>query len=146
MREFHAGPTIDSTKMLIAQVAGEFHNEAKRKELCAKLDADMAKLDSARKHTMTVLKCLSFILARLQINILSLSRSGVPNKMLEAMALSTLQIPPSVGKHLSAEVIAADQPDVILQQILVTTCRVVPISLKHCPASPPPCRKEQSHL
>src|SRR5690242_6622105 len=27
MREFHGGSTIDSTKMLIMQVAGEFHNE-----------------------------------------------------------------------------------------------------------------------
>jgi iron complex transport system substrate-binding protein len=49
MREFHAGPSIDSTKILIMQVANEFHNEAAGKKLCDKLDADMAKLDSARK-------------------------------------------------------------------------------------------------
>src|SRR5256885_446100 len=44
MRQFSGGSTIDSTKLLIMQVAHEFHNDEKGKEINQKLDADMAKL------------------------------------------------------------------------------------------------------
>lgn len=114
MREFHAGPTIDSTKILIMQVAGEFHNEAKGKELCAKLDADIAKLDSAKKTYSDTPKVLIIHFGQAANKYFVLSRSGVPNKMLEWAGAINAADTAQKWKDLSAEVIAADQPDVIL--------------------------------
>lgn len=113
-REFHAGPTIDSTKMLIMQVANEFHNEAKGKELCAKLDGDMAKLDSARKTYSDTPRVLIIHFGQAANKYFVLSRNGVPNKMLEWAGAVNAADTAQKWKDLSAEVIAADQPDVIL--------------------------------
>jgi iron complex transport system substrate-binding protein len=114
MREFKAGPTIDSTKLLIMQVANEFHNPAKGKELCDKLDADMAKLDSARKSYTDKPRVLIIHFGQAANKYFVLSRRGVPEQMLEWAGAENAADTAQKWKDLSAEVIAVAQPDVIL--------------------------------
>jgi iron complex transport system substrate-binding protein len=114
MREFHAGPTIDSTKMLIMQVAAEFHNEEAGKKLCDKLDADMAKLDSARRSYADTPRVLIIHFGQAANKYFVMSRRGVPQKMLEWAGAQNATDTAQRWKDLSAEVIAMAQPDVIL--------------------------------
>ena len=114
LREFKAGPTIDSTKMLIMQVAGEFHNEAKGRELCDKLDADMAKLDSARNSYTDHPKVMIIHFGQAANKYFVLNRRGVPDQMLQWAGAINAADTAQRWKDLSAEVIAAAQPDVIL--------------------------------
>ena len=114
MREFSGGSTIDSTKMLIMQVAKEFHNEARGKQICDKLDADMAKLDSARKSYTDKPRVLIIHFGQAANKYFVLSRRGVPEQMLEWAGAVNAADTAQKWKDLSAEVIAAAQPDVIL--------------------------------
>jgi iron complex transport system substrate-binding protein len=113
-REFKAGPTIDSTKMLIMQLASLFHNEEKGKMLCEKLDADMAKLDSARKSYTDKPRVLIIHFGQAANKYFVLSRRGVPEQMLEWAGAENAADTAQRWKDLSAEVIAQAQPDVIL--------------------------------
>ena len=113
MREFKGGSTIDSTKMLIMDVAKEFHNEAKGRELCAKLDADMAKLDSARKTYPDKPKVMIIHFGQASNKYFVLNRRSVAHQMLEwAGAVNVADT--GQRRELSPEVIAAAQPDIIL--------------------------------
>lgn len=114
MREFHGGSTIDSTKILIMQVANEFHNEKKGKELCDKLDADMAKLDSARKSYKDKPRVLIIHFGQAANKYFVLSRRGIPEQMLEWAGAENAADSTQKWKDLSPEVIAMAQPDVIL--------------------------------
>jgi len=114
MREFHGGSSIDSTKMLIMQVAAEFHNEKRGKELCDKLDTDMVKLDSARKSYQDKPRVLVIHFGRAANKYFVLSRRGIPNQMLEWAGAVNAADSTQRWKDLSAEVIALAQPDVIL--------------------------------
>jgi iron complex transport system substrate-binding protein len=114
MREFKGGSTIDSTKMLIMQIAGEFHNEAKGKEICSKLDADMVKLDSARKTYSDKPRVLIIHFGQAANKYFVLSRRGIPEQMLEWAGAENAADTSQRWKDLSAEVIATAQPDVIL--------------------------------
>lgn len=114
MREFHGGSTIDSTKMLIMQVAKEFHNEKKGKELCDKLDADMAKLDSARQSYKDKPRVLIIHFGQAANKYFVLSRRGIPEQMLEWAGAENAADSTQKWKDLSPEVIAMAQPDVIL--------------------------------
>lgn len=53
MKTFAArNDSIDGAKALIREIGGYFHKEAKAEEICAKLDADMAKaMDDARRYS-----------------------------------------------------------------------------------------------
>jgi iron complex transport system substrate-binding protein len=114
LREFKAGPTIDSTKWLIMTVANEFHSEAKGKALCDKLDADMAKLDSARKSYKDNPRVLIIHFGQAANKYFVFNRKGVPNQMLEWAGAINASDTAQKWRDLSAEVIAAAQPDVIL--------------------------------
>jgi len=114
LREFQGGSTIDSTKMLIMEVAREFHNEARGKEICTKLDADMAKLDSARKTYTDKPRVLIIHFGQAANKYFVLSRRGVPEQMLEWAGAENAADTGQRWKDLSAEVIATAQPDVIL--------------------------------
>jgi iron complex transport system substrate-binding protein len=114
LREFKGGSTIDSTKLLIIQVANEFHNPATGKTICDKLDADMAKLDSARKSYPDRPRVLIIHFGQAANKYFVLSRRGVPEQMLEWAGAENAADTAQKWKDLSAEVIATAQPDVIL--------------------------------
>ncbi|MBS1918637.1 MAG: ABC transporter substrate-binding protein [Bacteroidetes bacterium] len=114
MREFHGGSTIDSTKILIMQVAKEFHNEQKGKELCDKLDSDMAKLDSARKSYKDKPRVLIIHFGQAANKYFVMSNKGIPNQMLEWAGAINATDTSQKWRDLSPEVIAMAQPDVIL--------------------------------
>jgi len=114
MREFHGGSTIDSTKMLIMDVAKEFHNETKGKEICDKLDADMAKLDSARKTYKDKPKVLIIHFGQASNKYFVLNRRGVAQQMLEWAGAENAADTAQRWRDLSPETIAAAQPDIIL--------------------------------
>lgn len=114
MRQFDGGSTIDSTKMLIMQIAREFHNEQKGKGLCDKLDADMAKLDSARKSYKDKPRVLIVHFGQAANKYFVLSRKGIPNQMLEWAGAENAADTSQKWRDLSPEVIAMAQPDVIL--------------------------------
>jgi len=114
MREFHGGSTIDSTKMLILEVAREFHNEERGKQINEKLDDDMAKLDSARKKYTDRPKVLIIHFGQAANKYFVLNRKGIPNQMLEWAGAENAADTAQRWRDLSAEVIAKSQPDVIL--------------------------------
>ena len=114
MREFKAGPTIDSTEWLIRTVAKEFHNEQKGAEICAKLDADMARLDSARKSYTDKPRVLIIHFGQAANKYFVFNRKGVPEQMLEWAGAENAADTAQKWRDLSAEVIAQAQPDVIL--------------------------------
>lgn len=114
MREFKAGPTIDSTEWLIRTVAKEFHNEKKGEEICAKLESDMAKLDSARKSYTDKPRVLIIHFGQAANKYFVFNRKGVPQQMLEWAGVENAADTAQKWRDLSAEVIAQAQPDVIL--------------------------------
>ncbi|OQY93566.1 MAG: ABC transporter substrate-binding protein [Sphingobacteriales bacterium UTBCD1] len=114
MREFSGGSTIDSTKLLIMQVAREFHNEKKGQELCDKLDADMAKLDSARRSYKDKPRVLIIHFGQAANKYFVMSNKGIPNQMLEWAGTINATDTSQKWRDLSPEVIAMAQPDVIL--------------------------------
>ncbi|MBI1342635.1 MAG: ABC transporter substrate-binding protein [Terrimonas sp.] len=114
LREFKAGPTIDSTKMLIMQIAKEFNNEQRGKELCDQLDADMAKLELARKAYSDHPRVMIIHFGQAANKYFVLNRRGVPNQMLEWAGAVNASDTAQRWRDLSAEVIAMAQPDVIL--------------------------------
>jgi iron complex transport system substrate-binding protein len=114
MREFNGGSTIDSTKMLIMQIAREFHNEKKGEEINQKLDADMAKLDSMRKTYPDKPRVLIIHFGQAANKYFVLNRRGVPNQMLEWAGAENAADTAQRWRDLSPEVIAKAQPDVIL--------------------------------
>lgn len=114
LREFHAGPTIDSTKMLIMQVAGEFHNEETGKKLCEKLDADMSLIDSARRSYTDTPRVLIIHFGQAANKYFVMNRRGVANQMLQWAGAVNAADTAQRWRDLSAEVIAMAQPDIIL--------------------------------
>ncbi|HEY4149809.1 MAG TPA: ABC transporter substrate-binding protein, partial [Chitinophagaceae bacterium] len=114
LREFKVGPTIDSTEWLIRTVAKEFHNEKKGEEICAKLEADMAKLDSARKSYTDKPRVLIIHFGQAANKYFVFNRKGVPGQMLEWAGVENAADTAQKWRDLSAEVIAQAQPDVIL--------------------------------
>jgi len=114
MREFKAAPTIDSTKQLIMQVAAEFHNEAAGKKLCEKLDADMARLDSARKSYADTPRVLIIHFGQAANKYFVMNRRGVANQMLAWAGAVNAADTAQRWRDLSPEVIAMAQPDIIL--------------------------------
>ncbi len=114
IREFKSANTIDSVKSLIMEVAGIFHKEQRGQQLCDKLDADMARLDSARKTYKDKPRVLIVHFGRAANKYFVMSRNGVPNQMLEWAGGINATDTAQKWRDLSPEVIAMTQPDVIL--------------------------------
>lgn len=114
MREFKGGSTIDSAKQLIMQVAAIFHNEKTGQQLCNKLDADMRKLDSARRSYTDAPRVLIIHFGQASNKYFVMTHRGIPNQMLEWAGAVNASDTAQKWKDLSAEVIATAQPDVIL--------------------------------
>jgi iron complex transport system substrate-binding protein len=114
MREFHAGPTIDSTRQLIMQVAAEFHNYEAGKKLCEKLDADMSRLDSARRSYTDTPRVLIIHFGQAANKYFVMNRRGVANQMLEWAGAVNAADTAQRWRDLSPEIIAMARPDIIL--------------------------------
>ena len=69
--------TIDSTKLLIMQVAKEFNAETKAEEICKKLDDDMRKAEEKSKQYSKKPKVLIIHYGRAGTIILSWAKAGI---------------------------------------------------------------------
>ena len=114
LRKFTGGNTIDSTKGLIMQMAGLFHNEKKGGEICAELDADMAKLNEARKQYTDKPKVMIIHFGQAMNQYFVMNRRAPIQQMLEWAGAENAADTAQKWKNLSAEVMVTAQPDVIL--------------------------------
>jgi iron complex transport system substrate-binding protein len=116
LRQFDGGATIDSTKLLIRQIAGEFHNTRAGDSLCDRLDRDMARADSLRKTYAgtPALRVMVIHFGQAANQYFVLSHRGIQQQMLEWAGAVNAADTAQKWKNLSAEVIALAQPDVIL--------------------------------
>lgn len=96
------------------QVAAEFHNEEAGKKLCEKLDADMAKIDSARKSYPDTPRVLIIHFGQAANKYFVMNRRGVAQQMLEWAGAKNAADTAQRWRDLSPEVIAMAQPDIIL--------------------------------
>lgn len=114
MRQLSAGESIDSTKWLIRQIASEFRHKKRGDSLCARLDADMRKVEEERKRYTAQPKVLIIHFGQAANHYFVLNRRGSPEKMLEWAGARNASDTAQRWKDLSAEVIAQAQPDIIL--------------------------------
>jgi iron complex transport system substrate-binding protein len=114
LKEFSGGNTIDSTMMLIRQMAAIFHNEKAGDALCRKLDQDMASVDSMRRTFTDKPRVLIIHFGQAANQYFVFNRKGIPNQMLEWAGAINASDTAQRWRNLSAEVIAEAQPDVIL--------------------------------
>ncbi|CAN5289670.1 hemin ABC transporter substrate-binding protein [soil metagenome] len=114
MKDFMKGATIDSTKMLIREMGKYFHKEQRADSLCMKLDNDMKiALENTKQYKDTV-KVLVIHFGQASNVFLVMTKSGPAGKMIE-WAGGEMAVDGAKGmKQLSAEVVAASDPDVIL--------------------------------
>lgn len=113
VKEFHSPTTIDSTKILIRNVAKEFGAEKKAEEIIDKLDADLKKAVEKKKDYKTIPKVLIIHYGRANNNYFVMGKRGDQNSLLD-MAGGVNAADTSGFRLLSAESIANSQPDVIL--------------------------------
>lgn len=115
MKVFDAkGNDIDSTKMLIREMGAYFQKQQRADELCQKLDADMARaLENGRQYKDT-LKVLVIHFGQASNIYLVMTKKSTAAKMI-GWAGGKMAVDDERGmKQLSAEVVAASDPDVIL--------------------------------
>lgn len=105
---------IAGTDSLIREMGAYFHKEKQADSLCTKLDADMkTALENARKYRDT-LKVLIIHFGQASNVYLVMTKKSTAAKMIE-WAGGTLAVDDEKGmKQMSAEVVAASDPDVIL--------------------------------
>ncbi|MBS1663477.1 MAG: ABC transporter substrate-binding protein [Bacteroidetes bacterium] len=116
LRQFNGGSTLDSTKLLIRQLAGEFHNTQAGDSICDRLDKDMARADSLRKTYAgeAPVKVLVIHFGQAANQYFVLSHRGTQQQMLDWAGAINVADTAQKWKNLSPEVIAKAQPDVIL--------------------------------
>jgi iron complex transport system substrate-binding protein len=114
MKEFSGGNTLDSTKLLIHQIATLFHNEKKADEINQKLDDDMKKADVEKSKYKDQPRVLIIHFGQAANKYFVLSNQGVPQKMLEWAGGVNATDTAQKWRDLSPEIIAECQPDVIL--------------------------------
>ncbi len=120
LKQYPGSRSIEDAKKLLTQLGEEFHVEAKAKELCEKLDADMKRASEARaayaaQHPGEAPKKVVIIhFGRVINNYLVVGQKSNATQMLEwAGGVNAITLNEGM-KPLSPELIAAAQPDVIL--------------------------------
>jgi iron complex transport system substrate-binding protein len=114
MKSFVKGETIDSTKMLIRELGAFFHKEAAADSLCKKLDSDMQLALEKAKQYKDVPKVLIIHFGQASNIYLVMTKKSTAAKMI-SWAGGQMAIDDERGmKQMSAEVVAASDPDVIL--------------------------------
>ena len=108
------GNDIDSTKLLILEMGEYFHKKDRAQELCNKLDSDMAVALKNANLYKDSLKVLVIHFGQASNVYLVMTKSSTASKMIE-WAGGQMAVEADKGmKQLSAEVVAASDPDVIL--------------------------------
>jgi iron complex transport system substrate-binding protein len=114
MKSFVKGETIDSTKMLIRELGAFFHKEAAADSLCKKLDSDMQLALEKVKQYKDVPRVLIIHFGQASNIYLVMTKRSTAAKMI-SWAGGQMAIDDEKGmKQMSAEVVAASDPDVIL--------------------------------
>jgi iron complex transport system substrate-binding protein len=114
LRQFDGGATIDSTKALIRQIAAEFHNPKAGDSVCDQLDKDMVRADSLRKTFTDTPRVMIIHFGQAANQYFVLNHRGTQQQMLEWAGAVNVADTAQKWKNLSAEIIAKEQPDVIL--------------------------------
>lgn len=113
IKVYPAANTIDSTKRLITQLAKEYGVDTAAERINKKLDADLAKADSFAKKFPVKPRVLIIHFGQQRNQYFVMGTRGTANKMLE-LAGGINAADTSSFRDLSPEVIAREQPDVIL--------------------------------
>ena len=112
--QWDGGNTIDSTEQLIRKVAGYFSNPRAGDSICKQLDADMALADSVRRTYKDTPRVMIIHFGQAANQYFVLNHRGVQQQMLEWAGAVNVADTAQKWKNLSAEVMAQEQPDVIL--------------------------------
>lgn len=113
LKEYPGTPNIDSTKILIREIAKEFGVESKAEELCNKLDSDMKKASEKLANYTAKPKVLVIHYGRASNNYFVMGNKGTQNSMI--IWVGGVNAADTSGfKLLSSEVIVNSQPDIIL--------------------------------
>ncbi|HUB61055.1 MAG TPA: ABC transporter substrate-binding protein [Puia sp.] len=114
LRTFDGGSTIDSTKALIRLLAAEFRNPRAGDSICERLDADMARADSLRKTYKDTPRVMIIHFGQAANQYFVLNHRGAQQQMLDWAGAVNVADTAQKWKNLSPEIIAKEQPDVIL--------------------------------
>lgn len=110
----HKGNDIDSTMMLIREMGDYFDKKNRAEELCKKLEADMNKALENGKQYKDSLKVLVIHYGQASNVFLVMTQKSNAAKMIQ-WAGAKMAVEDNKGmRQLSAEVVAASDPDVIL--------------------------------
>lgn len=114
MKVFIKGATIDSTKLLIKEMGAFFHKEHQADSLCGKLDQEMKMAaDSVVRYKDTT-KVLVIHFGQATNMYLVMTKNSTAAKMIQ-WAGGKMAVEDTKGmRQLSAEVVVASDPDVIL--------------------------------
>lgn len=106
--------TLDSTKLLIREMGAYFDKKERAEELCAKLDKDLSEAAKRKSGNDKKVKVLIIHFGQATNVFLAVTKKSVASQMIE-MAGGTIAVEGERGmKHLSTEVIASADPDVII--------------------------------
>lgn len=114
MKVFVPGATLDSVKLLMREMGAYFHKTKEADALCAQLDSDMkTALDNAKAYQDTV-RVLVIHYGQASNIYLTMTQKSVAAQLI-GWAGGKIAVSDERGmKQLSAEVVAAANPDVIL--------------------------------
>jgi iron complex transport system substrate-binding protein len=113
VRVYPPAATLDSTKLLIRMLGKEFGADTAAERMVAKLDADLQKADSIVKTYPAKPKVLIIHFGQQRNQYFVMGTRGTADAMLK-LAGGINAADTSSFRDLSAEVIAREQPDVIL--------------------------------
>jgi iron complex transport system substrate-binding protein len=114
MKVFTKGETLDSTKLLIRDMGAFFHQEHQADSLCSKLDRDMQTAADNVKQYKDSVKVLVIHFGQASNVFLVMTKKSTAAKMIGWAGGKMSVDGPRGMQQLSAEVVAASDPDVIL--------------------------------
>ncbi|HET6254743.1 MAG TPA: ABC transporter substrate-binding protein [Puia sp.] len=114
LRTFDGGSTIESTEALIRRIAMEFHNPRAGDSICGRLDQDMARADSLRRACKDTPRVMIIHFGQAANQYFVLNHRGAQQQMLDWAGAVNVADTAQKWKNLSPEIIAKEQPDVIL--------------------------------
>ncbi|MBS1783180.1 MAG: ABC transporter substrate-binding protein [Bacteroidetes bacterium] len=114
MKVFIKGATIDSTKLLIKEIGAYFHKEHQADSLCAKLNKEMKMASDSAARYKDSTKVLVIHFGQATNMYLVMTKNSTAAKMIQ-WAGGKMAVEDTKGmRQLSAEVVVASDPDVIL--------------------------------
>jgi iron complex transport system substrate-binding protein len=113
VKVYPSAATLDSTKVLISMLGKEYGQDTAAQRIIAKLNSDLAKADSVVKNYLTKPKVLIIHFGQQRNQYFVMGTRGTADAMLK-LAGGLNAADTSSFRDLSPEVIAREQPDVIL--------------------------------